>query len=341
MKITIKKIAEEAGVSMTTVSNVINNKAHRVSQEKKDLINSIIEKYDYSPNMNARALVQSSSHLIGLLYFSKRPRLDFTDPFVAEVLEGIERVAKATGFFTLIHNVTSQQDIEDIQKNWKFDGLIAVGFNQSLFESINKSIQVPIVFIDTHLDERIYSNLQDYPNRYFLNTDDYQAAYKATDYLIKNGHQKIAFLSYDFEINATSVIQQRYIGYLSALKANHLTDSEHLIFTDSDFTKMLNTIDQYTAVIVTADFLAMQFIYYLKKNQAFYENEISVIGFDDIKYSALNDPPLTTIKLDQLEKGHKAMELLVEIVENGPKESMITNLDSELVIRKTVKNLKS
>ncbi|MGV3084071.1 LacI family DNA-binding transcriptional regulator [Enterococcus dispar] len=341
MKITIKKIAAEAGVSVTTVSNVINNKANRVSDEKKELINQIIKKYDYSPNMNARALVQSSSHLIGLLYFSERPRLDFTDPFVAEVLEGIERVAKEKGFFTLIHNITSQQDIEDIQKNWKFDGLIAVGFNQAFFELINESISVPIVFIDTHLDERVYNNLHEYPNRYFLNTDDFNAAFKPTEYLLQKGHKKIAFLSYDFDLTQSGVVQQRYIGYMSALNAHGIDVKGNLIFTEEDFDTLLSAIDSFTAILVTADYLAMQLIHFLKSNHVFYERQISVIGFDDIKYAALNDPPLTTVRLDQLAKGQKAMEILVSVIGGTKKESEVFNLGSELIIRQTVHQYKN
>lgn len=83
---------------MTTVSNVINKKAHRVSQDKIEMIEGIIKKYNYSPNMNARALVKSSSRLIGVLYFSDQKNLDFADPFVTEVLDGIQRVTKEHSF---------------------------------------------------------------------------------------------------------------------------------------------------------------------------------------------------------------------------------------------------
>lgn len=340
MKITIKKIAEEAGVSVTTVSNVINNKAHRVSDDKRELIESIIKKYNYSPNMNARALVQSSSRLIGLLYFSQTPRLDFTDPFVAEVLEGIERITKPNGFFTLVHKVTSQKDIEMIQKNWRFDGFIAVGFSQPLFEEVNKSIHVPIIFVDTHLDEKIYSRLEVYPNRYFLNTDDYHAALMATDYLIANGHKDIAFLSYGFDIHQTSVVQQRYLGYLDALKKAKLSVKNDLAYTHNDFEDMLTDKDHYSAVLVTADYLAIRFLYFLKKHQAYSAEKLSLIGFDDIKYAEFTDPPLTTVKLDQLQKGMMAMQMLVDIIDHKKKVAQLTNLSGELKIRETVKKIK-
>lgn len=339
MRVTIKKIAEEAGVSVTSVSNVINNKAHRVSKEKRDQINAIIKKYNYSPNMNARALVKSSSRLIGLLYFSQKPRLDFSDPFVTDVLEGIERIAKPQGFFTLIHNVSSLQDIEDIQKNWKFDGLIAVGFNQALFEKIHQSVSVPIVFIDTHLDEVHYPNLSQYSDRYFINTNDKKVAEMATECLIEHQHEQIAFLSYGFD-REPSVIQQRYLGYQKALKKHQLELQSELIYTEADFEKMLANQKNYTAVLATGDYLAMQFIQFMKKNQAFREIGLSVIGMDDIKYAQLNDPPLTTICLDHVHKGQLAMEKLQQLV-NGDKEiEQVTILSGQLVLRETVQKRK-
>ncbi|WP_368251634.1 LacI family DNA-binding transcriptional regulator [Enterococcus sp. 2201sp1_2201st1_B8_2201SCRN_220225] len=340
MKVTIKKIAEEAGVSVTSVSNVINNKAHRVSKEKRELINAIIKKYNYSPNMNARALVQSSSRLIGLLYYSQKPRLDFSDPFVTDILEGIESLAKPQGFFTLVHNVSSVKDIEDIQKNWKFDGLIAVGFNQTLFEKIHESISVPIVFIDTHLDQEFYHNISNYPDRYFINTDDRLMGTTATEFLIENHHQQIAFLSYGFDEQEPSVIQQRYLGYKEALKNRHLAFLPELVYTDEEFDKLLADQKKYTAVFVTADYLAMQFIQFMKKNKAFREIGLSVISLDDIKYAQLNDPPLTTIRLDQVRKGRLAMEKIEKLVKEKAEVEQMTVLPGQLIIRETVQKRK-
>lgn len=335
MKITIKKIAEEAGVSVTTVSNVINKKAHRVSQDKIDMIEEIIKKYNYSPNMNARALVKSSSRLIGLLYFSDQKNLDFADPFVNEILQGIQRVAKVHNFFTLVHSVTKTEDIEEVQKNWRFDGFIAVGFSQELFEEVHQIIQVPMIFIDTHLKEKVYSHIEDYPNSYFINTNDKDASYKATTYLLKKGLTKIGFLSYEFDKNKTSVIQQRYIGYHNALKDFHIKLDADLEYTEEQQEEILNHLDDFQGILVTADYLAIKFIHRLKQEKSFHERKLSIISFDDIRYAALNDPPLTTIRLDQTKKGELAMKTLVNIVDEHIKENQITLLNGTLVVRKT------
>lgn len=335
MRVTIKKIAEEAGVSVTTVSNVINNKAHRVSKDKKEIIQSIIKKYNYSPNMNARALVKSSSRLIGLLYFSEKAKLDFSDPFVTEVLEGIERIAKENGFFVLVHSVSSLEDIEEVQKNWKFEGFIAVGFSQQLFKQANKIVQGPIVFLDTHLELKLYKSIEKYPNRYFINTNDFQAAYDATSYLLGRGVENIAFLSYTFEETQTSVIQQRFLGYKAALADNKKVVDKQLVFIDDEKKDMLTRMDSYQGVLVTADYLALKFIHFLKQHNAYEKQKLSIIGFDDIAYAALNDPPLSTVRLDQISKGEKAMQMIVDISERQETVSQVNQLEGELIIRKT------
>lgn len=339
MKITIKQIAQEAGVSVTTVSNVINKKAHRVSKDKIELIESIIQKYNYTPNMNARALVQSSSRLIGLLYYSENEHFRFSDPFVTEVLEGIERCAKERGYFTLIHNVTSVADIQSVQRNWKFEGFIAVGVSEEFFEEIDAKIDAPIVFIDTHLSSLRYAELNQPDRRMFINTDDYQAGLTATSFLIGKGHEDIAFLTYPFQPDRTGVIQSRFKGYKEALKIAQIDYDGTLVFTNEkeDLPIIAANLDRFTAIVVTADFLAVELIHYLKEKNLYDQKQTSIISFDDIRYARLNDPPLTTIRLDQVSKGELAMITLSNILEKKEYEAdQLKILMGELVVRKSV-----
>jgi len=334
MKVTIKQIAKEAGVSVTTVSNVINHKAHRVSNDKKKIIEDLIEKWGYTPNMNARALVQSSSSLIGLLYYSFQEHINFSDPFVTEILEGIEQSAKAAGYFTLVHNVTSVEDIEVVQRNWKFEGYIMIGVSEAFFDEVHGKLTAPVVFIDTHLPSVKYQELS-HPC-WFINTDDYQASYDATNYLLGKGHQKIAFLSYPFQSSQTGVIQQRYAGYIHALKSQGLKPDLSLRFTREDFEQMGLALKEYSAVIATADVLAMEFIHYLKERGLYDQKQTALISFDDIRYASLCDPPLTTIRLDQIRKGSLAMELLMEMIKEPDEDREALKLiKGELVIRKS------
>lgn len=319
MKITIKQIAEEANVSVTTVSNVINQKAHRVSEEKRTLIQSIIDKYSYTPNMNARSLVKSSSSLIALLYYSskKSTPINFSNSFVSEILEGVERKVKELGYFTLIHNVSSIEDIQSIQNNWRFDGFIAVNFSQFMFREMNEKINGPVVFVDTHLDQDVYKEIDSYDNRVILNTDDYNVSRKATSFLIEEGHTHIAFMSHPYNESKPSVNRERFNGYRKALDDNQLIFEPSQKFFSTEFQLFLQKISNFSAIVVFSDELALEVMHFLSDHEVKIPQDMSVIGFDGIRYGEYSNPPLTTIRLNQIRKGEKAMALLEDIIQSS------------------------
>ncbi|MGO4939872.1 LacI family DNA-binding transcriptional regulator [Fundicoccus sp. Sow4_D5] len=334
MRITMKHIAQEAGVSVMTVSNVINGKGGKVSIDKRIEIEKIIKKYNYSPNMNAKALVNASSRLIGLLYYSDGPGYDFSDPFATEVLSGIESIAKKENYFILIHNVNSLEDIQEIQSNWAFSGFIAVGFYQEIYLKMVEAVSVPIVFVDTHLDNE--GEALNNSNVYFVKSDDYLQAKKAVDFLYSQGHEKIGFLSYNFDLEIVGVIEQRFNGYKDSLLEKGLSFDKDLIFNDSDFDKLIENLKQFTALFVTADFLAMNFIKYLRNKGLYDVNRLSIISVDDIRYAELNNPPLTTIRLNQVYKGSVAIERIIQIVEKQSDIPKVTIIEGELIERDSV-----
>lgn len=334
MRVTMKQIAQEAGVSVMTVSNVINGKGGKVSAERRLEIEKIIKKYNYSPNMNAKALVNASSRLIGLLYYSDGAGYDFSDPFATEVLSGIETVAKKENYFILIHNVNSLEDIQEIQSNWAFSGFIAVGFYQEIYLKMVEAVSVPIVFVDTHLDNEGEA-LQN-EDVYFVKTDDYLQAKKAVNFLYSQGHEAIGFLSYNFDLSIVGVIERRFNGYKDSLKENGLSFDESLIFNDSDFDQVIDHLDQLSAIFVTADYLAMNFIKYLRDRGLYDVNKLSIISVDDIKYAELNNPPLTTIRLNQVDKGTVALERIIQHVNKQAKIPKVTIIEGELIERNSV-----
>lgn len=334
MRVTMKQIAQEAGVSVMTVSNVINGKGGKVSADRRLEIEKIIKKYNYSPNMNAKALVNASSRLIGLLYYSDGAGYDFSDPFATEVLSGIETVAKKENYFILIHNVNSLEDIQEIQSNWAFSGFIAVGFYQEIYLKMVEAVSVPIVFVDTHLDNEGEA-LQN-EDVYFVKTDDYLQAKKAVSFLYSQGHEAIGFLSYNFDLSIVGVIERRFNGYKDSLKENGLSFDESLIFNDSDFDQVIDHLDQLSAIFVTADYLAMNFIKYLRDRGLYDVNKLSIISVDDIKYAELNNPPLTTIRLNQVDKGTVALERIIQHVNKQAEIPKVTIIEGELIERNSV-----
>lgn len=335
MKITIKQIAEEAGVSMTTVSNVINKRAKRVSEEKIDLIEQIIAKYNYTPNLNARSLAHSTSKLIGLLYFSDSQDFTFSDPFVAEVLSSVEKEAKNAGYFVLVHHICSEKELATIQQNWKFEGFIIVGVPSKIFFSINSVLKEPAVYIDTHLSEKDQQRIEEHTECAFVNSNDYQSGKLAAQYLLDNGHQSIAFLSYDFNPDHTGVIQQRFQSYKDALAENGAPFNPDLKFHDKEFDRLLQHRQDYSAIIASGDYLAAQLIQYLKNRYAYRRGDPAIIGFDNISFAYLMDPPLTTIHLDPALKGVLAFKKLLQISKKEDVQDQFTYLDGKLIVRES------
>lgn len=284
--------------------------------------------------MNAKALVNASSPLIGLLYYSDGPGFDFSDPFATEVLSGIETVAKKENYFILIHNVNSLEDIQEIQSNWAFSGFIAVGFYQEIYMKMVEAVSVPIVFVDTHLDNE--GEALKNKNVYFVKSDDYQQAKKAVDFLFIQGHEKIGFLSYNFDLEIVGVIERRFNGYKDSLTEKGLRFDEDLVFNDNDFDKIIEKLNMFSALFVTADFLAMNFIKYLRNKGLYDINTLSIISIDDIRYAELNNPPLTTIRLNQVYKGTVAIERIIQNVNKQLDLPKITIIEGKLIERDSV-----
>jgi LacI family transcriptional regulator len=350
MKITIKDIAREAGVSSTTVSNVINNKNHRVSDKNIIKIRELMETYNYSPNMNARSLVTSESKLVALIHYSEESRvISFGDPFISQLLSGVEEKAKEKGYFILIRNITNIKEIGELQKNWNIQGIIIIGLLQRYFLKVSELLLIPTVFIDTYIPNELLLKATTIENKLFLNSDDFKGMEKSTQYLIDHGHRKIAFLSYN---NTDSgVIMERLSGYKSALNSNNIAFTEELIclvpssdcIVESDeFNELVESIGKFTAVVTTADILAANLIHSAKQKNYNLPEDLSIVGFDNIPFAKLLSPPLTTIHQDLTKKGKRAMELLLHYFAPDNYTSKVErhiNLPVELVVRSSVSSI--
>ena len=126
---TLKDIADLAGVSMMTVSNVINGKTSRVSQKTRDKVNAIIEEYGYVPNLNARSLSNKKSHIIGIIISLDEKDVllgtnYFENPYISTMIGTIERELQKNEYFTMIRSVSKNADIISLLKNWNVDGII-------------------------------------------------------------------------------------------------------------------------------------------------------------------------------------------------------------------------
>lgn len=327
-KITLKEIAKLADVSVMTVSNVIHGKNAKVSIKTKEKILRLVEKYNYVPNQNASNLRTGSSQLIGVLFYSKESYTDFTDPFVSSILTGIENVANKYGYFTMIRSIDKAEDIEVLQRNWTFAGFIVIGVSSYDFSQVDKNIFVPVTYVDTYR-KRITTNSEKARN--FVGTDEDEVSKIAVDYLVEQGHENILFCSFDFDA-APSVIEKRFSAFKKYFAQK--SSGQFLVATTPtpNYQDVLQSVKPYlmaqpfSAIYATADILAV------KLNQIF--KDISIIGVDNAEFCDFVSPKLTTIAIDQVEKGEIAMKKLIMSINQETSSDFYSN--SYLIERDSV-----
>ena len=323
--VTIKEMAQELGVSTTTVSNVIHGKTKEVSPANIERIQKILKKYDYTPNINARNLASKRSKIIGFLIKSKQNKIvnRFEDPFIGGILGAIER-----------HAVDDVHQVQQFTMSWNMDGLITSGFVEGDIRYLKERFKNPIAIIDDY-DTNGLGNCAN------IRIEDEQAEYLLTKYVISCGHRKLAFLA-DNLVNLDKI---RFQGFCRALKEANIPVSREENFIqiyarDAGEPQNMDEIYEksfsYTALLCASDYYAVHIENMLLDRGRKIPEEISIAGFDDVPISRIVRPALTTVRQDIQAKGIAAVEELLKLIE-GESEDKIVQLGTELVIRDSVK----
>ncbi len=336
--ITLQQIAAEAGVSKMTVSNVINGKFDKVSSQKIELIQNIIEKNHYAPNLNARSLVKHQSKIIAILVNAFVLDYNvFIDPYISRLFGEIETIVRAAGYYTIVQTVDNINDVITLLRNWNADGAVFLTpQSEEDLELLLRQHICPMVFLDNYFkaDSDFLS----------VKIDDYKGGYIATKHLLQNGHRKIAFASYLRE--KSDVISARLQGYLDALSEFGIpAEDSCLIDTFTRYEDGLvigrdlsNRKYDVTAVFATSDHLALGIMKGCSLNGFIVPNDLSVIGFDDLDLCTIATPELTTIAQDLHEKAQSAVQLLISAITDTQQTSSPVVCDVELKIRQTVQS---
>ncbi len=332
MAVTIKDVAKQAGVSVTTVSRVLNNKPD-VSPKTRDKILEIIDELGYNPNGVARGLVMQRTFTLGLII------PDISNPFFPEVARAIEDKAQKLGYSVIFYNTDNHPENEkkaiDLLCSKQVDGLIvslSLG-NGELLQKLQKK-NFPVVQIDRSVPG------SDYPA---VMIDNKKSSFEIVEYLINAGHQRIAHITGDLH---TATARDRLAGYQQALEKADLKVNDKLII-NGDYSKdsgwqamnyLLQLPKKPTAVFAANDLMAIGA--YSAAFSADYQipEDISVVGHDDIDVASVIRPELTTIKQPKYVLGEMAVDLLVQMIEEKSKILKSDKiLKADLIIRKSVK----
>jgi len=334
MSITIKDVANKAGVSIATVSFVINNSKH-VTTETKNRVLKTIKILNYHPSKSARDLVSKKTGFIGFIltddHFLR------TEPFYTRIFLGTEFEARSDDYYILLTSVRSDFNKNDqlprFVLNKSVDGIIIAGkIPINLIERLS-DYNLPIIFID------FVPPSNGYP---LILIDNIQGGVLATDHLIHLGHKNIAFIGGDIEHTS---VRDRLNGYKQALEKANIPLKNNLIIVDAPYPDRQNGYNSakrlfaknknVTAIFTCNDAMAIGVMHYLKDNDYVIPRDVSLIGFDDVEADLMLNPLLTTIRVPKIELGTEAFRLIVNILKNKksiPKKILVP---VELIVRES------
>lgn len=342
--ITIKQIANELNVSPTTVSNVIHGNYKKVSAENIERISNKLKECNYVPNMGARMLTQGGSKIIGVVmnirYYKHGDgqRYEFGYKlFHSTILGVLEREIRKNGYYMMYYVSKDVNEILTVLEQWNIDGMVVHGLDEEDCCRLVKEAKKPIVFIDcAFITDNCFSNVGLY---------DRYGGYLAAHHFLENGHRRIGFLTWCNP--PKGYIEERYEGYKQALKEYGLeTDTENIVYLSPHeetrrqiYGRLYLERDRFTALLVDADYYAVEIMSYFQDKGMCIPDEMSIIGFDNNSFSRVVRPKLTTVHQDVELKAVRAMELLQEHLQNPDQSFKRITLPVRLIKRETVKNI--
>lgn len=334
--VTIKEIAAEAGVSVMTVSNVINNNHSRVSKATAQRIREIMKKHNYVPNMAARSLISKASHIITILLpiWYETPDSLLLDPYVGQVTGMLESILRERQYYVMICSFRTVDEVLEIQRTWQTDGsILVVPHEDKVTYELVKNSEAPLVVLDRRFDDLSMMSVC---------LDDYKGGYLATKYLLEKGHRDIGFASP--RISSSMVIQERYRGYQDALKEYDIAVNPAWVFDDAVHQeggeRIGSTVAELqqrpTAMVATEDLIACGIIKACQAKGLNVPDDISVVGFDDSRPSKLISPALTTVGQSVRDKAKHVVDMLMEAIEDSSIRDRHVVVDVSLVERDSV-----
>ncbi|MDO5707434.1 MAG: LacI family DNA-binding transcriptional regulator [Andreesenia angusta] len=321
---TIKDVAKKAGVSISTVSRVVND-SKPVSEEVRKKVEKAIEELGYKPNEVARSLVTKKSSLIGVIV------TDLGNSYVAEMLRGIEEIGRMYDYDILLSSTFGemQEEVKSLQvlRSKQVEGIILISdnLNEELDQNIDK-INMPFIYLN-----RYYYN-EKYPS---VIIDNEGAAYEMTNYLINSGHQDIIYVVKSREEN--SIEKKKLDGYKKAIEENGL-EKMILYAEDIGYEQGYNVgrdiiESKATAVFCSYDEIAIGVLGYLYDKGVKVPEEISITGFGDINTSSILRPTLTTIKVPYYDIGAVAVRRIIKELKGDKLKNEDTLLPFQIQVR--------
>lgn len=326
-KVTLSSIAKEAGVSIATVSRVINNNPS-VSVDIKESIQNILEKNKY---------IKKNKHSKKIIFLSIP---NVSNPFFADLMDSVLKTAGLYNYHVIVFDSNENNNLSEEY----IDSLIEIGvagciiipdhkYSKDILRAINK-LDYPIIFLDRKIDMEGIN---------YVGLDNIKGAYNGTKYLLDLGHKDIIYLAGK---QSTSTEKERYKGFLTALEENDIkfNASDYYIVGNHDFNisydeviKKIKSNLKFTAIFGASDIMCFAAGRALKENNIQIPDNVSLIGYDDIMFSSIM--ALTTVSSPVKELGKTAVISLLDLINGHIKGNIDIVLPCNLIIRKSCKKI--
>lgn len=337
MRTTIKDIAQKTGLSITTVSLVLNGKAKKISEESKELVLKVAKELNYRPNQIAVGLVKKRTNTLGLII------PDISNIFFSELAKGVEDEGRKYDYNVILCNTNDRHDLEveyvNVLAAKGIDGIILDMSVEDSEAKARKSLSllqsygIPAVIVDRYSDDKNFTSIY---------IDNQQGAYLATQYLIDLGHKRIGCVTGP---SSERTSMDRLRGYRKAMQENNIPLDEELILEGKyqfkggyHAAKELMGKD-ITAIFAFNDMMAYGVARALRENNISIPDDLSLMGFDDIFFSEIFDVPLTTVRQPTYEIGQMAVRTIIDEIENGKRTCEDIVLQPKLQVRKSTRSI--
>ena len=335
MSITIKEVAEYAGVAPSTVSRVVHNNP-KISLETQEKVREAMKVLGYHPNAAARSLARGRTHTLGLIIPNSAEDL-FTKPFFIMAMRGLSIEAQRRGYNIMFSFSSSAEEEVSFLKQF-----------------IRQNIVDGVILMTSSRDDKCMAYLEEkrcpytvigrpesrFEHALWVDNDNFQAMYNLVSNLLQKGLRRIALLGGPQQF---SVTQNRLRGYQEALRTHGITIDEDLICLAGTYREVegyqgMKTVSQRTSfdsVIATDGFIALGALDYLKEHDAM----VPIAGFNNTTRSQCSTPPLTTVDIQPELLGRRAAALLIDHlsgIEHAPRYAIV---DTILIERESTLSL--
>jgi len=329
-RITIRDVADRAGVSRQTVSRAINDKPG-IDPQTRERVLAVARELGYRPSTLARGLKTNRTSTIGLVV------PDIANPFFAEIARGASEVAYGVDYSVLLCNTDEGPEREwatlHMLEAHRVDGLLLVSSrlpDEQLREAIER--YAPIVVVNRQRGEHSGAG--------YVLVNDARAAESAVAHLVERGHARIGFIG---DTSGSHSGRERWAGYLRAMRRAGLDlgDSWHLNCAPTVEGGRRAALDilthnpELTALLCYNDLVAVGAIQACQTLHRAVPSDCAIVGWDDIVFASYVSPPLTTMRMPKYHLGEVAMSLLLDLIGDPDCSGRTVTLDAELVVRKT------